>query len=52
MTQKKISMHPAAEMYPNEVNEGKLDRREFMSRATALGVTTVAAYGLLGINTL
>ena len=51
MTQKKISMHPAAEMYANEVKEGKLDRREFMSRATALGVTTVAAYGLLGINT-
>lgn len=50
MTQKSISMHPAAEMYANEVKEGKLDRREFMSRATALGVTTVAAYGLLGIN--
>ena len=51
MTQKTKSMHPAAEMYANEVKQGKLDRREFMSRATALGVTTVAAYGLLGINT-
>ena len=51
MTQKTKSIHPAAEMYANEVKQGKLDRREFMSRATALGVTTVAAYGLLGINT-
>jgi peptide/nickel transport system substrate-binding protein len=44
-------MHPAAKMYAQEVKDGKLDRREFLSRATALGVTTVAAYGLLGLDT-
>ena len=43
-------MHPAAEMYASEEKAGKLDRREFISRATALGVSTVAAYGLLGLD--
>ena len=51
MTQKNNLMHPAAEMYAQEVKDGKLDRREFLSRATALGLTTVAAYGLLGHDT-
>ena len=51
MTQKNNFMHPAAKMYAQEVKDGKLDRREFLSRATALGVTTVAAYGLLGLDT-
>ncbi|MDT2031883.1 ABC transporter substrate-binding protein [Planktomarina sp.] len=51
MTQKNNFMHPAAEMYAQEVKDGKLDRREFLSRATALGLTTVAAYGLLGLDT-
>ena len=51
MTQKNDFMHPAAKMYAQEVNDGKLDRREFLSRATALGLTTVAAYGLLGLDT-
>ncbi len=51
MTQKNNFMHPAAEMYAQEVKDGKLDRREFLSRATALGLTTVSAYGLLGLNT-
>jgi len=32
------------------VQEGKLSRREFMTRATALGVTATGAYGLLGLN--
>ena len=43
-------IHPAARMYANEVAHGKLSRREFMSRATALGVTAPAAYGLLGLS--
>jgi len=51
MTHKNNFMHPAAKMYAQEVKDGKLDRREFLSRATALGVTTVAAYGLLGLDT-
>lgn len=41
-------VHPAAEMYAEEFKAGKMDRREFMSRATMLGVTTVGAYGLIG----
>lgn len=43
-------LHPAATMYAQEVRDGKLSRREFMTRATALGVSTVAAYGLLGLE--
>ncbi len=43
-------MHPGAEMYAQEVRDGKLSRREFMTRATALGVTTAGAYGLLGMD--
>ena len=43
-------MHPAALMYAQEEKAGKLSRREFLSRTTALGVTTAAAYGLLGLT--
>ena len=42
--------HPAAEMYAREHLAGHMDRREFMTRATALGVTSVAAYGLIGAS--
>ena len=42
--------HPAAKMYAKEHREGTLDRREFMARATALGVTTAGAYALIGAN--
>ena len=42
-------MHPVAEMYARECAEGKLDRREFLTRATALGLAAPAAYGLLGL---
>ncbi len=38
-------MHPAAEMYAQECRDGHMDRREFLTRATALGVTATAAYG-------
>ncbi len=41
-------MHPAVDMLAREAREGKLDRREFLATASALGVTTAAAYGLLG----
>lgn len=41
-------MHPAVRMHAEEVAKGLLDRREFLSRATALGVTASAAYGLIG----
>jgi len=51
MTQDNNFMHPAAEMYAVEEKTGKLDRREFLSRTTALGLSTFAAYGLLGLDT-
>lgn len=41
--------HWAAQMHAREVLDGKLDRREFLARATGLGVTAVAAYGMLGL---
>ena len=51
MTQvEQTKIHPAAVMYANEEKAGKLSRREFLSRTTALGLTTAAAYGLLGMN--
>ena len=43
-------LHPAALMHAQEVRDGKLSRREFLSRTTALGVSTVVAYGLLGLD--
>jgi peptide/nickel transport system substrate-binding protein len=44
----KSAIHPAAKMYAEEFRAEKLSRREFLARTTALGVTTVAAYGLIG----
>ncbi|MBS1302216.1 ABC transporter substrate-binding protein [Loktanella sp. SALINAS62] len=44
-------IHPAARRYADEVTHGSLSRREFMTRATSLGVTATAAYGLLGLAT-
>jgi peptide/nickel transport system substrate-binding protein len=41
-------LHHAAVMYADEVKHGLMDRREFLTRATALGVSATAAYGLLG----
>lgn len=43
-------MHPAARMYADEHRAGKLSRREFLSRTTALGVSAAAAYGLIGLS--
>ena len=42
------ALHPAAYMYAAEEREGKLSRREFLTRTTALGVSAVAAYALIG----
>lgn len=42
--------HPSLGMFVDEVKSGKLSRREFLTRATTLGVSAVAAYGLLGLN--
>ncbi len=43
-------LHPAALMHAQEVQDGKLSRREFLSRTTSLGVSAAAAYGLLGLK--
>jgi peptide/nickel transport system substrate-binding protein len=40
--------HPAALMYAEDAKAGLLSRREFLTRATALGVSATAAYGLIG----
>ena len=42
--------HPAALMFARECLDGKLGRREFIARASALGVTTAGAYGLIGLT--
>lgn len=42
-------LHSAAKMYVAEYAEGKLSRREFLTRTTALGVSAAAAYGLIGL---
>ncbi|NOD33663.1 MULTISPECIES: ABC transporter substrate-binding protein [unclassified Ruegeria] len=42
-------VHWAAEMHAQEYRDGKLSRREFLTRATGLGVTAAAAYGMIGL---
>ena len=41
-------LHPAALMWAAEYRSGQMSRREFVSRATMLGVSTAAAYTLIG----
>lgn len=41
--------HPAARMYAREFRDGQLDRREFLARASALGVATPLVYALGGL---
>ena len=41
--------HPAARRFAEECRAGLMGRREFLTRATALGVATPAAYALLGL---
>lgn len=53
MTQSTINgkpLHPAVKMYAEEFKAGLLSRREFLSRATALGATAAAAYTLGGLD--
>ena len=42
-------VHPAAEAYAQETFDGTMSRREFLTRATSLGVSAAAAYGLIGL---
>lgn len=44
------TLHPATRAYAQEVADGTMSRREFLTRATALGTSVVAAYGLLGMK--
>ena len=44
----RTKVHPAVHMHAAEVAAGDLSRREFLSRATALGVTATAAYAMIG----
>lgn len=44
------NVHPAAYSYAQEVADGTLSRREFLTRSTALGVTAATAYALLGLS--
>ncbi|MEO0829082.1 MAG: ABC transporter substrate-binding protein [Pseudomonadota bacterium] len=41
-------VHAAAQMYADEHRAGHMDRREFLTRATALGVSAAGAYALIG----
>ncbi|MFZ7090698.1 ABC transporter substrate-binding protein [Primorskyibacter sp. 2E233] len=43
-------VHPAAKMYAEEFKTGQLDRREFLTRTTALGLSAAAAYALGGLG--
>jgi peptide/nickel transport system substrate-binding protein len=42
-------LHRAVAGLACAAREGRLDRREFLARASALGATTTTAYGLLGL---
>ena len=48
MTMHDKNLHPALAMYAEEHKAGQLSRREFLARATALGVTTAVAYAAIG----
>ena len=45
-----LTTHPVAEMYAKEHKAGTLDRREFLVRSTALGLSATAAYSLIGVS--
>jgi peptide/nickel transport system substrate-binding protein len=42
-------LHPGARMHAEEFKAGMIGRREFLTRATALGVSIPAAYGMIGL---
>lgn len=43
-------LHPAAHVYARDCKAGKLSRREFLTRTTALGISASSAYALLGLT--
>ncbi len=42
-------LHPAIAMYARDAIEGRMNRREFLATASALGASTAAAYALAGL---
>ncbi|MEM7300878.1 MAG: ABC transporter substrate-binding protein [Pseudomonadota bacterium] len=44
------NLHPAIPGLAEEVKDGKLDRREFLAMACALGATASMAYGAIGLT--
>ncbi|MCA0919746.1 ABC transporter substrate-binding protein [Pseudooceanicola nanhaiensis] len=44
------AVHPGARMYAEEFKAGKLSRREFITRASSLGVATPLVYALGGLE--
>ena len=42
-------VHPKVEAYAAEARAGRMERREFLAMASALGVTAPAAYALMGV---
>ncbi|WP_421687386.1 ABC transporter substrate-binding protein [Tritonibacter scottomollicae] len=46
---KPTRIHPAAKQYAAEVAASTMSRREFLTRATSLGLTAGAAYALIGL---
>ena len=49
-TNKGRAIHSAAKMYAEEFKAGLMDRREFLTRASALGVATATAYTMAGLT--
>ena len=47
MNKSREAVHSAVEMYAEETRTGQMSRREFLTRATALGVSAGVAYGLI-----
>ena len=50
MIDKKEKFPSAVQMYAQEHLDGKMSRREFLTRATALGATSATAYSLIGLS--
>ncbi|NBV60827.1 MAG: ABC transporter substrate-binding protein [Rhodobacteraceae bacterium] len=46
----KTPHHPAVSLYARETRAGLMDRREFISRATMLGLSASAAYAAIGLS--
>lgn len=42
-------LHPAIDGYARAARDGRMDRREFLALASALGASTAAAYALVGL---